>query len=127
MFFIIKIGIILIITLDTYSKVIVEEGNNLDINKLKNKNKSNNNEIKINTSHLLNKEIKYLPSNGETQYEVNNSVTIELIVLSGDAFFIFDNSVDNWNADLYNYANNQKLLLNKFNIFIILRKSFKYY
>ena len=127
MSFIIKIGILFIIILNTYSKAIIEEKNNLDINNLKSKSNiiesnintshnfnNNNNSIQQNNKFLVNKEIKYLPSNGEALYEVNESVTIELIVLSGDAFFIFGDPGNNWNTDLYNYANNQKLLLNKF-------------
>ena len=121
MSFRIKNGIFLIIILYSHSKEILEEGSNINIINLKNKTK--NNELKINSSYnfninssipLLNQEIKYLPSDGEDLYRVNHSIIIDLIVLSGDAFFIFDNKDNNWLIFLFNLGNNQKLSLSNF-------------
>ena len=124
MSFLIKIGYILIIIFYANSKEIIEEYNNMNFLILKNKyknietnrNSSLNLEINRNIQKIeqfpFNEEIKYLPSNCEVLYEeVYYNITIDLIVLSGDAFFILDNQAKNWTTDIFNFGNNQKLIL----------------
>ena len=124
MSFLIKIGYILIIIFYANSKEIIEEYNNMNFLILKkkyknietNRNSSLNLEINRNIQKIeqfpFNEEIKYLPSNCEVLYEeVYYNITIDLIVLSGDAFFILDNQAKNWTTDIFNFGNNQKLIL----------------
>ena len=58
-------------------------------------------------------EINYLPSNEIIHFEVNkDEIIIDLIVLTGDAYIIYNETYDILNFELYDLGNNQRLIIN---------------
>ena len=57
-------------------------------------------------------EIKYLAPNETIYYKVYKEKIIDLIVLTGDAYIIFNESNIDWNAELKDLGNNQRLIIN---------------